>query len=53
KTFYTGSNLTCRAHCRHHYELYKARCKEQNILENHHAIPRPIWKQMQECYGST
>lgn len=28
--------------------LYKERCKEANIPENHHAIPRPLWKKMQE-----
>jgi hypothetical protein len=47
KAFFVGGNSTCRAHIRQHYELYQRRCKEQNIPENHHAIPRPIWRQMQ------
>jgi hypothetical protein len=46
--FFTGGNSTCRAHIRQHYTLYKERCKEANIPENHHAIPRPLWNKMQE-----
>jgi hypothetical protein len=46
KAFYTGGNSTCRRHIRNHYELYKTRCKEKNILENHLAIPRTVLKQM-------
>ena len=47
-TFFTGGNSTCRAHIRGHYDVYKERCKEKDILENHHAIPRDILKEMQE-----
>jgi hypothetical protein len=45
--FFTGGNSTCRAHIRCHYDVYKQRCKEKNIPENHHAIPRDKWKEMQ------
>jgi hypothetical protein len=47
KAFYTGGNSTCRAHIRNHYDVYKMRCQKENIPENHHAIPRPLWKRMQ------
>ena len=46
KAFFTGGNSSCRAHIRSHYPLYQQRCKEQNIPENHYAIPREIWRQM-------
>jgi hypothetical protein len=26
--------------------LYQQRCKENNTPENHHAIPRDIWREM-------
>jgi hypothetical protein len=48
KMFYTGGNSSCRAHIRQHYELYKKRCEDGNIRENHHALPRPLYKQLQE-----
>jgi hypothetical protein len=46
--FYTGGNSSCRAHIRQHYELYKERCKDGDIRENHHALPRQLWKQLEE-----
>ena len=46
--FFTGGNSSCRSHIRQHYQLYKDRCKEAGIAENHHAIPRPLWKLMEE-----
>jgi hypothetical protein len=52
--FFTGGNSTCRAHIRSHYKkkkhynVYKERCKEKRIPENHHAIPREILKQIEE-----
>jgi hypothetical protein len=49
KAFHTGGNSSCRAHIRKHYELYKQRCKDGNIPENHHALPRPLWKELQEA----
>ena len=45
--FFTGSNLTCRSHIQGHYDVYKQCCKENNIPENHHAIPREIVKQIE------
>jgi len=49
KAFHTGGNSSCRAHIRKHYELYKQQCKDGDILENHHALPRPLWKELQEA----
>ena len=46
KAFFTGGNSSCQAHIRSHYPLYQQRCKEQNIPENHYAIPQEIWRQM-------
>jgi hypothetical protein len=48
KAFFVGGNSTCRVHIRQHYTLYQQRCKDKNLPENHHALPRPIWKKMQE-----
>ncbi|KAH9028422.1 hypothetical protein EDB83DRAFT_2319538 [Lactarius deliciosus] len=48
KAFHTGSNSSCRTHIRQHYELYKQRCKDKNIPENHYTVPRVIWKELQE-----
>jgi hypothetical protein len=42
KAFHVGSNSSCRQHIRGHYELYKERCAEMGLKENHHAIPREI-----------
>jgi len=49
KAFHIGSNSSCRAHIRQHYKLYQERCKEANIPEQHWAIPRPIWNEMEEA----
>jgi hypothetical protein len=46
--FYTGGNSSCRAHIRQHYELYKQHCKDKDIRENHHALPRQLWRQLEE-----
>jgi hypothetical protein len=46
KAFFVGGNSSCRAHIRQHYDIYKERCKAGNIPENHHAIPRHIFRQM-------
>ena len=48
KAFFVGGNSTCWAHIHQHYKIYQQRCKDKNIPENHHAIPWPIWKKMQE-----
>jgi hypothetical protein len=47
KAFFTGGNSSCRAHIRQHYDTYKTRCKEANVPENHHTIPRHIYREMQ------
>ena len=46
KAFFTRGNSTCRVHIHQHYEIYKERCKEGNIPENHHALPRQLYQQM-------
>ena len=38
----------CRFHIRQHYEEYKEKCEKGDILMSHWAIPRPIWKAMEE-----
>jgi hypothetical protein len=48
KAFHKGGNSSCRQHIRQHYELYKTKCEKANIPMNHWAIPRPIWKAMEE-----
>ncbi|KAF8503808.1 hypothetical protein F5888DRAFT_1606440, partial [Russula emetica] len=49
KAFHIGGNSSCRVHIRKHYKLYKQRCKDENIPENHHALPQPLWKEIQEA----
>jgi hypothetical protein len=46
KAFFVGGNSSCRVHIRQHYDIYRNRCKEGNIPENHHAIPRQIFLKM-------
>ena len=48
KAFFKGGNSTCRLHIHQHYELYKEKCAKGNIPEHHWAIPRNIWKEMEE-----
>jgi hypothetical protein len=48
KAFFKGSNSTCRFHIRQHYEVYKEKCEKEDIPMSHWAIPRPIWKAMEE-----
>ena len=48
KAFFKGGNSSCRFHIRGHYEIYKERCEKAAIPINHWAIPRPIWKAMEE-----
>jgi hypothetical protein len=45
--FFMGSNTSCRAHIRSHYEIYKARCEEGGIELNERCIPRQILKKAQ------
>jgi hypothetical protein len=33
---------------RQHYDLYKEKCEKANVPVNHWAIPREIWKVMEE-----
>lgn len=48
KAFFTGGNSSCRQHIRQHYAIYQERCKEADIPEHHWAIPRPVWRKMEE-----
>lgn len=48
KAFFKGGNSTCRLHIRQHFVVYKERCEKGNIPIHHWAIPRTIWKEMQE-----
>ena len=42
KAFHLGGNSSCCQHIRGHYEIYRQRCAEQKIPENHYAVPREI-----------
>ncbi|KAF8173117.1 hypothetical protein BJ912DRAFT_859601 [Pholiota molesta] len=48
KAFHLGGNSSCRLHLRQHYNLYKEKCDKAGIPINHWAIPREIWKVMEE-----
>ena len=47
-TFFMGSNSSCCQHICQHYNFYKQKCSEENILMNHRAIPPSTLKEMQE-----
>ena len=42
KAFHVGSNSSCCQHIRSHYELFQARCAEQNIPEHQPAVPHEL-----------
>ena len=46
KAFFTGGNSSCHAHICQHYDIYKECCKDGKIPENHHALPRQLYRQM-------
>ena len=48
KAFFTGSNSSCRHHIRQHYLIYQQRFKEADVPEHHWAIPRLLWKKMED-----
>jgi hypothetical protein len=48
KALHKGGNSSCRAHIRQHYEIYKEKCEKANVPVNHWAIPREIWKIMED-----
>ena len=48
KAFFKGGNSTCRFHLRQHYERYKEKCVAADVAINHWAIPRKIWRAMEE-----
>lgn len=47
QAFLTRGNSSCQQHIRQHYNVYKQKCLEQKIPENHWAIPWNIWNQME------
>ncbi len=49
KSFHKGGNSSCRFHIRQHYNTYKGKCDAADIPLNHWAIPRNIWKAMEEA----
>jgi hypothetical protein len=49
RAFFKGGNSTCRFHLRGHYKKYKEKCDAADIPVNHWAIPRNIWKVMEEA----
>ena len=48
KAFHKGGNSSCHLHIRQHYNLYKERCEKADIPTSHWAIPRDIWRIMEE-----
>ena len=48
KAFHKESNSSCRLHIRQHYEVYVEKCKKANRPVHHWAIPRSIWRVMEE-----
>ncbi|KAG1906591.1 uncharacterized protein F5891DRAFT_892289, partial [Suillus fuscotomentosus] len=42
KAFHIRSNSLCQQYIQSHYEVYKNKCKELGLKENHHAIPHDI-----------
>ncbi|EDR10780.1 uncharacterized protein LACBIDRAFT_315558 [Laccaria bicolor S238N-H82] len=53
KAFHKGGDSSCHAHICQHYNLYKQKCKKENILMSHWAIPHDIWETMEEKEGKT
>ena len=49
KAFHKGGNSSCHFHIRQHYNVYKKKCNDADIPIAHLAIPRPIWKAMEEA----
>ncbi|KAG6905516.1 hypothetical protein DXG01_002279 [Tephrocybe rancida] len=45
--FHMGGNSSLQSHIHRHYNLYKTWCREHNLMENHWAIPRDIWNEME------
>jgi hypothetical protein len=48
KAFHKGGNSSCCFHICQHYNVYKKKCDETSIPVNHWAIPRDVWKAMEE-----
>jgi hypothetical protein len=49
KTFHVGSNSSCRQHIRGHYDVYKEKCAELGIGENHHALPQALMQAQEDA----
>ena len=48
KAFFKGGNSSCHLHICQHFKLYKEKCEEKGIPMHHWAIPRTIWKDLEE-----
>ena len=48
KAFHKGGNSSCCTHIRQHYQLYVQKCEEANVPVHHWAIPRDIWRVMED-----
>jgi hypothetical protein len=48
KCFHVGGNSSCRQHIHSHYEPYKSQCDKGGLRVNDWAIPRPLWRKMEE-----
>ena len=48
KAFHKGGNSSCRLHICQHYVQYKEKCEKEKVPINHWAIPREIWRVMEE-----
>jgi hypothetical protein len=49
KAFHAGGNSSCRVYIWQHFPLYKQQCKNGDIPKNHHALPQPLWRELQEA----
>ena len=52
RAFFTGSNTSCRAHIRGHYQIYKERCEVDGIKMKEHCIPRKLLKSQSAGSGA-
>jgi hypothetical protein len=48
RAFHKGGNSSCRQHIRQHYNIYKERCEKGGIDMSHHAVPRDVWRKIED-----
>ncbi|KAG2052324.1 hypothetical protein BDR06DRAFT_888022, partial [Suillus hirtellus] len=49
KVFYIGSDSSYHQHIQGHYDVYKKKCAELEINENHHALPQALVQVQEEA----